>query len=60
MKPRLRKFTLTTHVTASVGWLGAVAAYLTPAVAGVASEDAQMLRAARPELVKGFAPFKPF
>jgi hypothetical protein len=46
MKPRLRKFTLTIHVTASVGWLGAVAAYLAPAVAGVASEDAQMLRAA--------------
>jgi hypothetical protein len=46
MKLGLRKFTLTTHVTVSVGWLGAVAAYLAPAVTGVASEDAQMLRAA--------------
>jgi hypothetical protein len=44
MKLGLRKFTLTTHVTVSVGWLGAVAAYVAPALAGVASEDAQMLR----------------
>ncbi len=34
MKPALRKLTLTAHVTASVGWLGAVAAYLVPAIVG--------------------------
>lgn len=28
MNPRLRKLTLTAHVTASVGWLGAVTAFL--------------------------------
>jgi hypothetical protein len=37
---------LTAHVTASAGWLGAVVAYLAPAVAGLDSEDAQTLRAA--------------
>ena len=46
MTPRLRKFALTAHVTSSVGWLGAVAAFLALAVAGLTSEDAQMVRAA--------------
>jgi hypothetical protein len=35
MTPRLRKFALTAHVTSSVGWLGAVAAFLALAVAGL-------------------------
>jgi hypothetical protein len=30
MTPRLRKLALTAHVTSSVGWLGAVVAYLEP------------------------------
>ena len=46
MRPRLRKLTLTAHVTFSVGWLGAVAAYLAPATAGLASEDTQTIRSA--------------
>jgi hypothetical protein len=46
MTPGLRKFALTTHVTSSVGWLGAVGAFLALAVAGVGSEDAQIVRAA--------------
>jgi hypothetical protein len=46
MRSRLRKFALTAHVTFSVGWLGAVAAYLAPATAGLVSEDAEMARAA--------------
>jgi hypothetical protein len=46
MTPRLRKFALTAHVTSSVGWLGAVAAFLALAVAGLTSRDAQMVRAA--------------
>jgi hypothetical protein len=46
MGPRLRKLSLTTHVTSSVGWLGAVAAFLALAVAGVTSADPQRVRAA--------------
>jgi len=46
MNPSLRKFALTAHVTLSVGWLGAVAAYLALAVVGLTSQDAQMVRAA--------------
>src|SRR5213594_3201813 len=46
MTPSLRKFALTTHVTSSVGWLGAVGAFLALAIAGVGSQDAQILRAA--------------
>jgi hypothetical protein len=46
MTPRLRKLALTAHVTASVGWLGAVAGVLALAVAGLTSQDAQTVRAA--------------
>lgn len=46
MTPRLRKFALTAHVTSSVGWLGAVAGFLALAVAGLNSQDAQVVRAA--------------
>jgi hypothetical protein len=46
MTPAVRKFALTTHVTSSVGWTGAVAAFLALAVTGVGSEDAQIVRAA--------------
>jgi hypothetical protein len=46
MTPGLRKLALTAHVTSSVGWLGAVAGFLALAVAGLASEDAQTVRAA--------------
>ena len=46
MTPRLRKFALTAHVTFSVGWLGAVVAYLALAVAALTSQDAQIGRAA--------------
>jgi len=44
MTPRLRKFTLTTHVTTSVGWLGAVVVFLALAVVGLTSRDAQTVR----------------
>jgi hypothetical protein len=44
MTPGLRKFTLTAHVTFSVGWLGAVVSYLTVAIACLVSQDAQMVR----------------
>lgn len=46
MTPRLRKFALTAHVTSSVGWLGAVVAYLALAVSGLTSPDAQTVRSA--------------
>lgn len=44
--PGLRKFALTAHVTSSVGWLGAVFGFLALAVAGLASQDARVVRAA--------------
>lgn len=46
MTPSLRKFALTAHVTSSVGLLGSIAAFLALAVAGLTSEDAQIVRAA--------------
>jgi hypothetical protein len=46
MSPRLRKLALTAHVATSVGWLGAVVAYLALAITGLTSGDAQTVRAA--------------
>jgi uncharacterized membrane protein len=46
MTPRLRKFVLTAHITSSVGWIGAVVAYLALVVATQTSRDAQTVRAA--------------
>lgn len=46
MPPYLRKLVLTAHVTSSIGWLGAVASFLALAVAGLTSQDAQIVRAA--------------
>jgi len=46
MKPGIHKFALTVHVTSSVGWLGAVVAFLGLAVVGLTSQDAQTVRGA--------------
>lgn len=46
MTPGLRRLALTAHVTASVGWLGAVVVLLALAVIGLTSEDAQTVRGA--------------
>jgi uncharacterized membrane protein len=46
MTPGLRKFVLTVHLTFSVGWIGAVVAYLALGVSAVTSQDAQTVRAA--------------
>lgn len=46
MSSRLRKFALTAHVVSSVGWLGAVAGTLALGVAGLTSQDAQLVRGA--------------
>lgn len=45
MAPGLRKFALTAHVTASVGWLGAVGGSLALGVAGLTLPDAERVRA---------------
>jgi hypothetical protein len=46
MTSGLRKVALTTHVTSSVGWLGAVAGFLALAIAGVSSRSNETVRAA--------------
>jgi hypothetical protein len=46
MSPGVRRFALTTHVTSSVGWFGAVAAFLSLAIAGLTSQKGQTVRAA--------------
>jgi len=46
MTPTVRKAVLTVHVASSVGWLGAVVAYLALAVAAVTTQEAQTVRAA--------------
>jgi hypothetical protein len=46
MTPGIRKFALTAHVTSSVGWLGAVVAYLALALTALTSADDRMVRAA--------------
>ncbi|MFJ6280471.1 DUF2269 domain-containing protein [Arthrobacter subterraneus] len=45
MPPGLRKAVLVAHVASSVGWLGAVAAFLALAVVGYAVADEQTMRA---------------
>ena len=46
MPPRLRKVVLTAHVTTSIGWLGAVIAYLALDLTAVYSDDIPTVRAA--------------
>jgi hypothetical protein len=46
MSPDLRKFALASHLSFSVGWIGAVAAYLALSVAAMTSQDPQTVRAA--------------
>ena len=46
MSAGLRKFALAAHLTLSVGWIGAVAAYLALDVSTATSQDVQVLRAA--------------
>lgn len=46
LPPGVRKLALAAHVTVSVGWLGAVAAFLALAVVGLTSRDAQTVRGA--------------
>jgi hypothetical protein len=45
VRPGLRKLVLTTHVATSVGWLGAVLAYLALALGAMTRGDAETIRA---------------
>jgi hypothetical protein len=45
MSPQLRKLAFTAHVTSSVGWLGAVAAFLGLSIIGLTSAEAGTVRA---------------
>src|SRR5919198_6724023 len=46
MAPGLRKFVLAVHLTFSIGWIGAVVAYLALGVSAVTARDTQTVRAA--------------
>ena len=46
MTPALRRVTFTTHITSSVGWVGAAMAFLALAVIGVTSDDERTVRGA--------------
>ncbi len=46
MTPALRRLSLAAHVTSSVGWLGAVAGFLVLSIAGLTSQDAEIVRGA--------------
>src|SRR5688572_10805227 len=46
MTPALRRFTFTTHITSSVGWVGAVLAFLALAVIGFTPDDEVKVRGA--------------
>jgi hypothetical protein len=45
LTPGLRKLLLTAHITSTVGWLGAAAAFLALSITGLISDDTQMSRA---------------
>lgn len=46
MAPPLRKLALTTHVVASVGWLGAVVVFLALSITGLTSTNTETVRSA--------------
>lgn len=46
MGPKLRKFALTMHITLSVGWLGAVIAFLVLSIVAIKSQNPEVVRSA--------------
>jgi hypothetical protein len=50
MRPRTRKITLLAHITASVGWLGSVLAFLALAILGLVSFDPDVARSVYPAM----------
>ncbi|WP_218595150.1 DUF2269 domain-containing protein [Pseudonocardia oceani] len=57
MRPRVRKAALLAHVACSVGWIGAVAAFLVLAVAGVSASGDVVVRSSyvAMDLLTGYA-----
>lgn len=45
MTKRISKLVLTSHVTFSIGWLGAVAVFLALTITGLNSQNEQLVRA---------------
>jgi len=50
MAPRIRKLMLTAHIIFSVGWLGAVIAYIALAITGLTSQNSRMIKVVYPAL----------
>src|SRR6266496_5215969 len=46
MTPKIRKLTLTAHIVSAVGWMGATAAFLALALAGLTSNDDRLTSSA--------------
>ena len=46
MTPKIRKLTLTAHIVSAVGWMGATAAFLALALAGLTSKDDRLISSA--------------
>jgi hypothetical protein len=44
MPSRIRKIALTVHITSTLSWLGAIAGFLALAIAGLRSNDVQLVR----------------
>lgn len=44
MGPKLRKFALTSHITLSVSWLGAVIAFLVLSIVAIKSHESEIIR----------------
>lgn len=44
MTPQVRKLALTTHVTASVGWVGALMVFFVHAIVSLTSQDTTVVR----------------
>lgn len=46
LTPKLSRLVLISHITFSVGWLGAVVVFMVLAITGITSEDSQLARSA--------------
>jgi hypothetical protein len=46
MPPRLRQLALIAHITSSVGWIGAIAGFLSLAITSLTTDDGALMRAA--------------
>jgi hypothetical protein len=44
MPSRIRKIALTVHITSTLSWLGAIAGFLALTIAGLRSNDVQLVR----------------